>query len=207
VFRRNRAASGLPALLFALASLVGGCATTQVDAVWSRPEYAGRSIPGKMLVVGVTRDETVRRLYEDTMAAQLRARGVAAVPSYEFLTVPLSDREGRALIEAAKRIGAARILSSALVAREHVQWVETEPVPAVGWDYYGWYGYYWPYGYMRTETHEYDRYYASTTLTDVSNDKVYWSARTRSEVPGRIETAVNDFVSAIVDALSQGRLL
>jgi hypothetical protein len=60
---------------------------------------------------------------------------------------------------------------------------------------------------VRTETHEYERYYASTALTDVSSGKVYWSARTRSEVSGDIEKAVNDFVLAMVDALSKGGML
>jgi len=195
------------ALWFGLALGLGGCATTHVEAIWSSPEYAGRAITGKMLVVGVTRDETVRRLYEDAMAAQLRTRGVDAVPSYGIVNARLAGSDGTVLIGAARRIGATRLLSTAVLAHQHVQVVEVEPVPALGWDYYGWYGYYWPYGYMRTETYEFERYYASTTLTDVSSEKVYWSARTRSEVPGRIEKAVNDFVSAIVDALSEGGLL
>ena len=52
-----------------------------------------------------------------------------------------------------------------------------------------------------------DRYIASTTLTEVSNGKVYWSARTRSDAPGRIEAEVDDFVSVMMDALSNNGLL
>ena len=207
--RENRTRTFLSAcvLWLALAFGLGGCTTTHVEAIWTNPEYAGKVVTGKILIVGVTRDETVRRLYEDAMAAQLHARGVEAVRSYDIVSARLAASDDAVLISAAKQASATRILSTAIVARQHVQVLEAEPVPPMGWNYYGWYGYYWPHGYMRTETHEYERYYASTTLTEVSSGKVFWSARTRSEVSGDIEKAVSDFVSAIVDALSRGGTL
>lgn len=193
--------------LLALTLGLGGCATTRVEAIWSNPEYAGKAVGGRMLVVGVTRDETVRRLYEDAMAMRLRAHGVDVVRSYNLIGGRLSDTDGSVLLGAAKQAGAARILSTALVARTHVQRVEVETLPPPGWSYYGWYGYYWPYGYTRTETRDFDRYIASTTLTQVGSGTVYWSARTRSDVAGRIENEVDDFVSVMVDTLSQRGLL
>jgi hypothetical protein len=195
------------ALLCVLALDLGGCATTQVEATWLSPEYAGRKIEGKILVVGVTRDETVRRLYEDAMAMRLHGRGVDAVRSYDLVSARLAESDSSLLIEAAKRVGATRILSTAIVGRTHVQRVEVEPVPLVGWTYYGWYGYYWPYGYARTDTYEFDRYYASTTLTEVGSGKVYWSARTRSDASGRIEKEVDDFASVMADTLARDGLL
>jgi hypothetical protein len=207
MMRKNRDYLSACALFCALAFGLGGCATTQVEATWSSPEFAGRTVTGKMLVVGVTRDETVRRLYEDAMVVRLHGRGVDAVRSYDLVSARLADSDGSVLIEAAKRVGATRILSTAIVGREHVQRIEVEPVPPLGWNYYGWYGYYWPYGYARTETYDFDRYYASTTLTEVSSGKVYWSARTRSDAPGRIEKAVDDFVSVMVDTLARSGLL
>jgi hypothetical protein len=186
---------------------VSACATTQIEATWSNPEFANRPRGGRVLVVGVTRDDTARRLYEDAMAAQLRSRGVDAIRSYDSVASPLADGGGTALIDAAKRNNATGILSSALVAREHVQRVRVDPAPPWGWDYYGWYGYYWPYGYARVETDDFDRYYVSTTLTDVSSGKIFWSARTRSDTPGKIEKEIKDFVSVISDALLRSGLM
>jgi hypothetical protein len=68
-----------------LALLLAACAATTVDGTWTRPETAGRRIEGPVLVVGVARDETVRRIYEDDMAAKLAARGIEAVRSYEVV--------------------------------------------------------------------------------------------------------------------------
>lgn len=186
---------------------LGGCASTQVEATWSNPEYAGHALAGRVLVFGLTRDETARRLFEDSMAAALRNRGVDAVRSYDSVAAPLPDGGGPALIEAAKRVGATRVLSSALVARQHIQQVTVEPVPTWGWDYYGWYGYYWPYGYARAETRDFERYYVSTALTDVATGRIYWTARTRSDAPGRIEQEIRDFVTVLVDELARDRLL
>jgi hypothetical protein len=44
---------------------------------------------------------------------------VGAVRSYDLVSTPLADSDGSVLIEAAKRVGATRILSTAIVAREH----------------------------------------------------------------------------------------
>ncbi len=186
---------------------LGGCASTHVEATWSNPQYAGHAPAGRILVVGLTRDETVRRLFEDSMAAALRSRGVDALRSYDTVSAPLPDGGGPALMEAAKRAGAVRVLSSALVARQHIQQVTVEPVPTWGWDYYGWYGYYWPYGYARTETRDFERYYVSTALTDVATGTIYWTARTRSDAPGRIEQEIREFVTVLIDELARDQLL
>jgi hypothetical protein len=55
--------------------------------------------------------------------------------------------------------------------------------------------------------YEYDRYLVSTTLTDAANGKIVWSARTRTDAPGRVEREIKGFVAAIVGALERGGLL
>lgn len=78
---------GLAAILVATLA-TGGCATraTSINAQWSDPQLAGRLQMRSALVMGVTRDATVRRLYEDRMTATLNAAGVRAVQSY--LAIP-----------------------------------------------------------------------------------------------------------------------
>ncbi len=200
--------SALRAAAGALLALgLAGCATTHVEATWSNPEYAGHAPAGRVFVVGLTRDDTARRLYEDAMTAELRNRGVDAVRSYDSLGAPLADGGGSMLIDAARKAGATRVLATALVSRQNVQRVTVEPVPYRGWDYYGWYGYYWPYGYARAETQDFERYYVSTTLTDAASGRIYWSARTRSDAPGSIEKEIRDFVAVLADTLARGGLL
>ena len=80
----------VPCGLLALALLLAGCATTKVDVLWSNPEFATRKMEGKVLVVGLTRDQTMRRVYEDELAAQFAARGFGARGRVRFFPVPWS---------------------------------------------------------------------------------------------------------------------
>ena len=80
--RRN-----LMLMLFAAAA-VAGCATeaTRLDAQWVNPQFAGQRAVRSLMVMGVSRDASTRRLYEDRMVASLGAAGVRAVQAY--LTLP-----------------------------------------------------------------------------------------------------------------------
>lgn len=200
VVRPHRAFLVVVGLLF-VAGLVA-CATTRLDAQWSNPAVSADRIGGKWLVVGMTRDATVRRLYEDEMAAQLAARGVDAVRSYEVIDGPLAA-EGAALASAARSAGAAVLLTSALVAREQVQRVIVEPLPTWGWGYEGWYGHYWSLAMTRTETRSYERYVVGTSLTDVASGRIVWTARTVTENDAAVAREVRAFARLIAGALEK----
>jgi hypothetical protein len=189
------------------ALLAAGCATTRLDTQWSNPEFAGRKVSGKMLVVGVSRDETLRRLYEDELASQLNARGVSATRSYEVLPGPLVMDGTNAILKAAREANATTILSSAVVAREHVERVISEPTPSFGSRFSGWYVYYWPYSYARTEVRAFDRYTVGTSLTDVASGKIVWSARTQTENVDYAAREVKALARVIMTALSQSNML
>ena len=75
-----------PAALACVAAALVGCAanTTEFNGVWVNPE-AGNRVPVKnVLVVAINRDPTARRIFEDTMVAQLTTRGIKAQPSYRL---------------------------------------------------------------------------------------------------------------------------
>lgn len=201
--------SGLMAVFIAMvaALVLASCATTRLDTQWSNPEFAGRKLSGKMLVVGVSRDETLRRLYEDELAAQLTARGVSTVRSYEVLPGPLVMDGTNAILKAARDTGAATVLSSAVVAREHVERVISEPTPSFGSRFGGWYMYYWPYAYTRTEVRAFDRYTVGTSLTEVSSGKIAWSARTQTENVDHAVREVKALARVIMNALNQSNML
>ena len=65
-------------LLAASACLLAACASTSLEGSWSNPALPREPISGPVLVVGVARDDIVRRVYEDGMVAQLAARGRAS---------------------------------------------------------------------------------------------------------------------------------
>ena len=77
-------------LLLAFAALaiaiLAACETTntQLKGVWVSPDKS-RAPVESVLAIGVNRDATARRMYEDAIVAQLAARGVKARVSYNLL--------------------------------------------------------------------------------------------------------------------------
>jgi hypothetical protein len=65
-------------LVLLTAAAVAGCATeaTRLDAQWVNPQFAGQRAVRSLMVMGVSRDASTRRLYEDRMVAALCAAGV-----------------------------------------------------------------------------------------------------------------------------------
>jgi hypothetical protein len=181
--------------------MMSGCATTSVDSQWSNPDFAGRKLTGKVLIIGVSREDTIRRLYEDEMAAQLAAHAVTTTRSHEIVTGSLTLDSTAALIAAAKSVGATAILSSAVVDRQHVERIVAEPLPMYGSDFSRWYGFYWPYAYSRTEVRSFERYTVSTSLTDVATGKIMWSTRTETESSDHVDREIKPFVTVITKVL------
>ena len=195
--------------LWALAVLLAGCASTTVDGTWTRPESAGRPIEGPLLVVGVARDETVRRIYEDDMVAKLAARGVRASPSYEVVAGVLdADSDGR-LLQQARRAGARYLLSTAVIGQDLETTVYQDPWVYPGFvGYRGWYGAYWGMAWpARTEVRTYRVYIAQTALTRADADRVDWLARTRTTAPADVESETRAFVDVIIGAMARDGLV
>jgi hypothetical protein len=192
-----------------LALLLAACAATTVDGTWTRPETAGRRIVGPVLVVGVARDETVRRIYEDDMAAKLAARGIEAVRSYEVVAGVLDVDSHDRLLQAARDFGARYLLSTAVIGRELQQTVHQDFWPTMGFaGYRGWYGAYWGMSWpVYTQVRTFRVYVAQTALVSADADRVEWVARTRTTDPSGIEAETRAFVDVIVGALAKDGLV
>ena len=192
-----------------LACLLAACASTTVDGTWTRPEFAGQRIDGSVLVVGVARDETVRRIYEDDMAAKLAARGIGATRSYEVVPGALDGEGPDRLLQAARAAGARYLLSTAVIGVDVEQAVYADPWGYPGFvGYRGWYGAYWGMawpGYAQVRT--YPVYVAQTALVRVDADRLEWVARTRTTAPGNVGGETRAFVDVILGAMAADGLV
>ncbi len=110
----QRGGRATAALLGASACFLGGCATTSVNAEWTDPQFAGRSLRGeRVLVVCDANDTAVRRICQDQLAAQVAQSGATPVsgPETAGLTAgppPANDKT----LAAARRAGAKAILAA-----------------------------------------------------------------------------------------------
>lgn len=93
---------GLP--LIAAAVLFSACATTQIINQWSDPSYTSPSFK-RIMVIGVSKQDSIRRTFEDELVAQLKALGIDAVPSYLFIPEAGQVEESR-LKEGVRQAGA-----------------------------------------------------------------------------------------------------
>lgn len=193
---------------FCTAAFLAGCASTKVDVAWTNPEFTSRRLEGKVLVVGLTHDEAMRRVYEDEMAARLKARGVGAIRSYEVVQGLFGADGNRTILDAARRQGAGTVLTSAVVGHEHIpRMTVDEPVTRWQGMYEGWYGHYWPYLYRRAELRVTERYLASTTLIDAISGKIRWTARTHTDVSSNVKNDIKDFAGVVLDSIGKAGLL
>jgi hypothetical protein len=192
-----------------VALLLVACSTTTLDGSWTRPEFAGKRLQGPVLVVGVARDDTVRRVYEDEMVARLTSRGVKAVRSYELVPDALTKDSVERLQQAARKAGATHLLSTAVIGQERETVVYQDPWIYGGWGgYRGWYGSYWGMSYpVYTDVRTYTIYIAQTALTDVATDRIDWSARTRTTAPTDIARETRAFIDVIVASLEKAGLV
>ena len=76
--RASRLRVARAALLLPAGLLVAACASTSLVNQWKSPEYTGAPLR-KVLVLGVSEQPSVRRVFEDEFASRLTAAGVNAV--------------------------------------------------------------------------------------------------------------------------------
>ncbi len=97
----------IAALLFSV--LITSCGTSKLVATWHDETFAGRHIVQDVLIVAVTKDETIRRLYEDGFVQALSKDGVRAVASYT-LSQPDIKPTKEGVDTAVKEAGAQSVL-------------------------------------------------------------------------------------------------
>jgi hypothetical protein len=201
VCQLNRAAG--VAALAAVAVLAAGCAATRVDAEWTDPAFAGKSLRGaRVLVVCDADDVSVQRVCADRLAGELAAAGATPVDAAGLAAgpPPANDRT----LAAARATGATAILAATLAREAAV----VRPGPSIGVGIGGWggsgggtvtgggVGVGVPIGGGAVD----HAYAASVALTDVTTVKLMWSTRVTARASGNLNAQVADLANAAVDA-------
>jgi hypothetical protein len=194
-------------ILVLTAFLLGGCSQTRVTSVWVDREYQGEGI-NNVFVVGVTRDGSLRRIFEDEFVDLFRQRGVEATASYRVL--PDEDlQDEKKLDSKVKEAGSDTILMTRVIdIRKDTQYIPPDYVYAPPAHYYGWHGYY-SQAYMVSPgyTVEYETAVLETNLYDLKSDKLIWSARSDTPTDGKIGKHIKDFARDIINRLAEAKLI
>jgi hypothetical protein len=202
---------GLRRVLLVIAALVlAACAApTVLNAQWMNPQFAGKPPLRSIMVLGITKDPTNRRNFEDQMVAQLATRGVKAVPSYRFAPDAGAVEQVK-LEQAVKEAGVSGVLLSRVV--NIAEQVKVAPGaymgPPMGYGFGGFYGYYggmWASSYYMPPTVYTEQHVAvDTRLFETASYTLVWSASTTTTPSGgSVNSLFEQFSKLIVDSMAK----
>lgn len=205
-----------PTLLQAVAPLlaavlVAGCASTQIGAQWTDPQWPKQSLQGTtVFVVCDAQDTTVRLLCESRFSARLAALGAKPVTPQAG---EQSDGQpaSQATLSAAQAAGARSVFQTTL--RADASAVSTGPTFSFGIGGFGGSG-----GYgsgvgggvgvaMPVGGSGGTGLAASSTLVDAAGSgKVIWSARATAPAATDLSAQIDELANVLVGALKQAAL-
>jgi hypothetical protein len=180
----------------AAAALAAGCATTRLVDTWKDPAYGGGPVKN-LLVVGVSKSDANRRVFEDGFVRALQAAGSTGAASYPVLPESGAIPNER-LQEAVKKAGADAVLVTRVlrVARN----VDVRPgytAPGFyGAGFRGWYGGTW--ATMPPEVSMYDVLTIESTLWNMRTDKPMWSGTSEVTEPRSVGAATEELAKVLV---------
>jgi hypothetical protein len=191
-------------LLAALAAAGAGCATTRVDATWTDPAFTGPALR-RVMVLAVSRQAAVRRVFEGTFVDELGKQSVAAVASHVHLPQD-GPPEREAVVKAVGDAGADGVIVTRLIARERELRRDWQPELTHMRTLQPGLGHAWVRAY---EVREFEiiKAVAETSVYRVSDQLLVWSAVTTSDDPTNWESATRGFARAAVAAMKKQTVL
>lgn len=200
------ARAALGALLAAALLGSAGCASTEVGAQWSDPQFQGRSLRGAtLLVVCEAIDPGAKRVCQDQLAAQVAAYGATPRIAGEIANpAPGREQNPAAYLPAARSVGAQAVLSAAVVSQP-LQVVGGGPSVGIGVG--GWgggrvgggIGISFPFG--RSEVTS--GLGLNGALTNVASGRLMWSARASAPASADPGQQLDELARATLEAASK----
>lgn len=197
----------------AVTAALSGCVTsTALNAQWVNPQ-AGNRLPVKsVMVMGINRDSTARRIYEDAMVAELNARGIKAVQSYK--SVPGDGpAEQQAIQAAVASAGADAVLISRTVSVTNEVRVSPGYVAGPPWGFgwpgfYGYYHSYWSAAYaFPPSVYTVQNVLVDTRLFDAKEYLLLWSGSSTTVPTGSMQQTIQDFAKTISATLAKDKVV
>src|SRR3954470_7089922 len=185
---------------FLLASFIvffAACSpSTKMEKTWTDPSFTPASAKSfnKVLVMGLLKDESTRRIAEDKMVAQFK--NVKAVQSYSYLQPSDTDRN---MVE--QRLKKDSFDGVVVMRLADVQ-KSTSYVPGTG--YGGWYGYrYASPGYYQEDK----TFYVETDIYSLEANKLLWSGTTSSLNPSKLDKTLDEIIAALKEQMKKQGLI
>jgi hypothetical protein len=184
-------------LLYGSILLLVACGpSTKIEKTWTDPSFTPSSVQSfkKILVMGLLKDESTRRIAEDKMVAAFK--NVTAVQSYSYLQP--SDSIRSEVEDKLKKDGFDGVVIMRLADVDK----SVSYVPGTG--YGGWYGYrYSSPGYYQEDK----TFYVETNFYSLPETKLLWSGTTSSLNPNKLDRTIDDVIATLKSQLQKQKLI
>lgn len=190
--------------------LLSSCATTKLTTSWHDGAFSAQKTIEDVLVIGITKEETVRRLYEDGFAAKFSDAGVRAYPSYT-LNIPDIKPTRNAVAAAVASADASYVLITRHVSTDTKQHYRP-PEPVYVDPYYSRMDRYYPLVYREAYYRPGYSYSVTTVLLesnlyDAATGKLIWSAQSKSVDPAMTQKFLDELIGVFAQDLKKNGFL
>jgi len=185
--------------VIAVSVVLCACSTVSVTNQWRDPSWAGPPA-SNVVVVGISRSDTMRRVFEDTFAQQLQAAGVQAAASYT--QIPPGNGGAVRLRDLVKGTGAQAVLVTR-VQRVQQKVSVTPSGPYYG-GFYGWYGGAWA---STPDINQYEVVTLETSVWDARNEKLIWTVTTENVATSDIPKTSTQLAQTLIPKMKADGIL
>jgi len=204
-------------VMLILPVLLSACSSTTLSGSWKSPDYRGQV--RKVYIVGVSKNELNRRIFEDEFSQQLQAQGVTGVASYKDLP-SAAEADHKAVAERVWANGADSVLMTRMIGKRTEEVVNPGRVSGFS---SGPYGYAPPAPYYRHWDSYYERRFEATyepatvtqyevatieaNLYNAKSGELIWSAQLETVIEANLQKLMADFVKVVTEDLQQKGLI
>ena len=203
-------------MLLLLPLLLVACSRTTIDSAWKDPAFQGKV--RTVYVIGISKNDTNRRIFEDEFSRQLQQHGAVGIPSYNDLLAP-ADASKETVAELMRKNGADSVLMTRLLDKRTEQVVNPGRVsgywssgyPYTPSPYYSnWGGYYDRRYELIYEPATVTRFVVATieaNLYELQSGKLIWSAQLETMLDGNRQKLIDGFATVVINDLRKRGLL
>jgi hypothetical protein len=204
--------------LAAAGLLLASCSSTYLNSSWKDPAYTGKV--KNVYIIGIAKQDTTRRVFEDEFDRQLAAFGITGQSSYRDM--PNSEEIDEAKIVAnVKSNGADAVLMALATGKRTEEVVNPGRVSSYGsGPYYGGRGGYGGYrGYGNYYNQRREVIYEPATITqfevvtveanlfDTKTKEMIWSAQLETVIESDMQTLLKEFIETVIKDMDSKGLL
>lgn len=214
-----RNTSFAPSIVLAALIALAGCSSanrTVITGAWDNPDYAVTSF-NKILVLGLSDNQSARAVVEQTVADELQSAGFTAVTAVQNFTKDELDAmkgDKDLATQRLNEIGVDGILiMSVLDVKEDTYYVPgtVSYYPTYSYPYYGGYWGYWGHTYSTVYSPGYYdqtlQIFLESNLYDVETEGLVWSAQSKTEDPSSVKALADNFARVLVDEIVKTKVV